>query len=249
MRGLIAALALLLGSAASAQSPHELPVILNARGGATPSAAIPIIFVGTGAIQGPGASAAFPSPVTVPLPAGVLAGDYMLAYLWQILSGSGAFGVPSGWTLLRSVQITNGNQANLYFKVAGGSEPASYTWTNGNFPAGGIRVYRNVSVSTPVDASAGQSFVAPNQNVSIPAMTNTAIASEVYVGFWDNDNQNFTMTLPAGFGNVAFTNNNINMYMADKLYLAAGSTVPVTTATISGGDYSDAIGVTLRPLP
>ena len=44
---------------------------------------------------------------------------------------------PAGWTLLNRYDNTNANQNSLaiYYKVAGGAEPANYTWSFSTRPA------------------------------------------------------------------------------------------------------------------
>ena len=64
---------------------------------------------------------------------------------------------------LRSRQ-ENGNSTILaqaiYYRVAGSSEPTSYTWTfsPAESGAGGIAAYRGVNNSTPIDTSGFRSF-------------------------------------------------------------------------------------------
>ena len=59
-------------------------------------------------------------------PSGTQSGDFIIAFLClgQVIN-SGVWNVPSGWT---SAFVRN--QRAILYKVAGGSEPASYTFTN-----------------------------------------------------------------------------------------------------------------------
>lgn len=64
---------------------------------------------------------------TINKPSGVVSGDYLFAAIGhEVTSGQTINSVPSDWTLIEA----NVNNAALstYFKVAGGSEPASYQW-------------------------------------------------------------------------------------------------------------------------
>lgn len=74
---------------------------------------------------------------TLNKPAGVVAGDKMVAAI-SISQAPGYDPVvtpPSGWTLLVKTSHTDGNwisHTHWYWKDAGGSEPASYSWTHEN---------------------------------------------------------------------------------------------------------------------
>jgi hypothetical protein len=98
------------------------------------------------------------SVVTVSLPSGVRYGDVLLA---QIVvydgTGSNVPSPPAGWTLIRRDTVTNGNSMTswLYDRVAGSSEPASYSWDiSPQYAAGVIGAWRGASLS-PIDKSSG----------------------------------------------------------------------------------------------
>ena len=108
---------------------------------ATPTTSIS--FVGAGPLTD---SSTALTTVTVSRPAGVQAGDVMIA---QIIvhdgTGSDVPTAPGGWSSIRHDSINSGNQATswLYDKVAGASEPASYNWTiTSNFAAGAMGAWR-----------------------------------------------------------------------------------------------------------
>ena len=65
-------------------------------------------------------------------PASVASGDFLLAYIHAGVNSQPTITTaPSGWTLLESRPNSGGGQfiaTALYYKVAGGSEPASYSW-------------------------------------------------------------------------------------------------------------------------
>jgi len=120
--------------------------------------------------------------ITISRPAGVVAGDVMLAALGSAGTPDLATIVPpSGWTLLdaASSSITQA----VYLHRATASEPADYTWT---YPTpgvvGGIVAYSGVHPKFPVNAHA--SLVNPNQNlVSAPSVTTTTTNTRL-VGFF-----------------------------------------------------------------
>ena len=139
---------------------------------ATPSSSI--TFAGSGALTD--ASVAITS-IKVFLPAGVLVGDTLITQI-IIHDGLGTVvpTIPSGWTLIRHDSVNSSNLATswLYFKVAGASEPASYTWTiTSNFAAGVMGSWRGASVS-PVENSGG-AVISGTTPVSISAPSLTPV--------------------------------------------------------------------------
>ena len=72
--------------------------------------------------------------ITVDKPSGVVDGDLMLTFLWSPDDGTNSVTTLSGWTLIGSQgDVSSANMMiNAFFKVAGGSEPADYTWTQAN---------------------------------------------------------------------------------------------------------------------
>ncbi len=93
----------------------------------TPSV-VPIALVG----EGPLADSSQPqTTVTVSLPAGVLSGDALLTQI-AVYDGVGSNVpvAPAGWILIRHDSANIGNKMTswLYYKVAGASEPISYSW-------------------------------------------------------------------------------------------------------------------------
>ena len=92
--------------------------------------------------------------IAVNRPAGTLWGQVMLA---SIVSNNDdpAFTAPAGWTLVRQGTITDALRHAVYWKVAGPSEPASYTWTTSSSRrlAGGITSFGGIDRAQPIDAS------------------------------------------------------------------------------------------------
>jgi hypothetical protein len=86
-------------------------------------------------------------------PAGTVSGDVLVAFIGAI-GTTVTFTPPSGWTLL-AAETSNANiNYSVYYKVAGGSEPANYTWTPSIGAKGSIQLgaYIDVDNTTPIDA-------------------------------------------------------------------------------------------------
>ena len=120
---------------------------------ATPSSGI--TFVAGSALTD---SATALTNVVVAVPAGVAVGDTLLTQI-VVFDGTGSNvpTIPNGWTGIRHDSVNAANKATswLYFKVAGASEPVSYTWTiSSNFAAGAMGAWRGGSI-TPIENSSG----------------------------------------------------------------------------------------------
>ncbi|MGH2699559.1 MAG: Ig-like domain-containing protein, partial [Actinomycetota bacterium] len=110
--------------------------------------------------------------LSIDRPAGVAAGDVMLASI--DVRGKPQVTPPVGWTLIRSDVNGSALKLETYYRSAGSSEPASYTWT---FPvergaAGGIAAFSGVDTGAPVDASGGQ-VNASSTLITAPSITTT----------------------------------------------------------------------------
>ena len=127
--------------------------------------------------------------LTLTKPAGTRQGDLLIAIVY--MRDGSADQAMSGWTLQRTV---NGGASVmdtfLFFKVAGGSEPATYdvTWTTSNAEAGGmILVYRGIDAADPIDIELGQvGAVGSTYNIS-PTVTTTVAATIIRAALPSND--------------------------------------------------------------
>src|SRR5687767_12343660 len=120
-------------------------------GGAVPASA----GVTAGLSSSSGSSTSRPS-ITLARPEGTGAGQVMLA---SIVSNDDEpnFTAPAGWTEVRNDSIVDVLRQAVYVKVAGSSEPPSYTWSLGDYRriAGGITTYSGVDTGNPVHAHDG----------------------------------------------------------------------------------------------
>lgn len=106
--------------------------------------------------------------IDVPRPSGVVAGDVLLLFASNH-SGS-AFGSPSGWTQLATQNYGSGVPlAAVFWKVAGSSEPTSYSFGTTSYSQGRVDVVAvyGSSVITPIvttatSASSATQAIAPS---------------------------------------------------------------------------------------
>jgi len=131
--------------------------------------------------NGPGATT-----LVINKPAGVAVNDFLIAQI-TARGGSGVAISPpdASWTLIDQ-QHTNGTalaQA-VYWKVAGASEPASYTWTltPSQRASGGIIAYYGVDNSNPIVASSVALSAGSSTQILAPSIT--VGTDDRVVGFW-----------------------------------------------------------------
>jgi hypothetical protein len=125
--------------------------------------------------------------VTIDKPSSVVQGDLLLANI-AINGGSPATvtGVPSGWTqILRTDNDTNISIVS-YYKIAGASEPANYTWNISpqTRAEGGITRYSGVDTSNPIDSAAGNFGLS---QVATTSSITTSAANEEIVALFATD--------------------------------------------------------------
>lgn len=107
-------------------------------------------------------NAASSSSLSVAKPAGVASGDVLVAAVAARLSAGSAFTQPAGWTLVRRDDCSGPQKTDLaqalFYKVAGGSEPSSYTFSFSapTGAAGSVLAYSGVDTANPLDGSSGK---------------------------------------------------------------------------------------------
>jgi hypothetical protein len=118
-------------------------------------------------------------------PAGVVSGDVMVATMRVSAFLSFSFSAPSGWTEVASISDSN---AKLYYKVAGGSEPASYSFGSmvglGATMVGTIVAFSGVDNAAPIGATAKST--GSGSTVPLPVVTATRNGSMHYANVTTN---------------------------------------------------------------
>jgi hypothetical protein len=178
-------------------------------------------------------------------PTGTAAGDLLLASL-EVDADPVTVTGPTGWTKLLDTVASPGTSkvfhAQVWYKVAGASEPSSYAWS---VPAGtyvdvAVMAYSNVDPNNPIDASAG-SYAGVTATPSAPPVTTTAANEMVVALFMNYDFGSWT----AGTGMTS--RYNFDSCMAeDAVQAGSGPTGAKTARNSTSGPTSSQI-VTLRP--
>src|SRR5208337_4803273 len=153
--------AMLTATATATQTQVATPTATQ-----TPTAAATPISTVSFVGQGPLADSAGPlTTISVGRPSGVMAGDVLLAQIVVYdATGTNNPTAPTGWNAIRHDSVNNGNKLTswLYFRIAGGSEPSSYSWNIvSQYAAGVMGAWRGTSIS-PIDQSSGASAAGPS---------------------------------------------------------------------------------------
>jgi hypothetical protein len=191
------------------------------------------------------------SPSTASLqlttPTGTTAGDALLAGV--SVRGKPSIKAPAGWMLVLKTQAANTMTQAVYLRIAGGSEPATATWTFSKAvgAAGGMLAYAGVDATAPLDIVGGQANPASTA-ITAPSVTTTA-AGDVLVGFFGIAGAT-TITPPASLAErydvSASGTFKIASAAADERLATAGAT---GSRTAVAGASAGSIGqlVALRP--
>jgi hypothetical protein len=165
--------------------------------------------------------------LSVGRPAGVKAGDFLLAQITFEKgsdAGSNAQITPPGWTLARRTNRGSDLGQAIFYRVAGGTEPASYTWT---FPqslkvAGGILRYTGVSTTAPIVASSGNT----GDSRTLTALGVDAVERSALVAFFGLKKKDTSLSTPPGMTGRYYFESPLDAAIlgADELRASGGAT-------------------------
>ena len=186
-------------------------------------------------------------------PAGVSSGDVLIAAIST--RGAPTITAPSGWALVRSdVNGTTQKQA-LYSHPAGGSEPASYSWsfsTSVTAVVGEIEAYSGADPVNPIDVAGGQ--VNTTSSTSITASSVTTLTADTYlVGAFGIANSETSITAPSGmthrqFGTASGTSK-VSLELGDVAMPSPAASGSKVATAVSSAAASIGQLVAIRPLP
>jgi hypothetical protein len=190
------------------------------------------------------------SSITIQRPGGSAAGHVLVAAIAS--NADTTISAPNGWTAVRQDIISGAVRQSVYVKVAGSSEPASYTWTLGGSRrvAGGITAYTGVDTARPIDA-VNASLNPVSTAVPAPGIT-TSVANAMVVQLV-TVNAEGTLSPPAGMDEIweAFSPNSSSArdVLMSSSHAAQGTAGPtgVRVATASLPGASIGVLLALRP--
>src|SRR2546425_7094125 len=134
--------------------------------------------------------------LTIGRPAGVVSGDLLVAAI-SVRSANPS--TPSGWTLVwcgnsgsssggSTCPVSSTVSLAVYWKVAGASEPSTYSgWTTTQKAAGVITAYYNVNTSTPIDVQNGTGYTSSGTSPSTPSITTGGANNLLVPPVWGGD--------------------------------------------------------------
>lgn len=137
----------------------------------------------------------------------------------------------AGWTMIRLDTETTHQQAESWWRLTTGSDPASWTWTLGSNTrhAGVMLAYSGVSTTTPIDVHAGQTTDVASLTIDGPSVT-TTFKNDMLLAVAVSEASGVTITAPTGYtlrgtasaGGSANAGNTISVF--DKSFVGPGPT-------------------------
>lgn len=187
------------------------------------------------------------SSLTINKPAGTTTGDVMIAHIVANPAGN-TITVPTGWTLINRRDSAVDISTATYWKVAGGSEPTTYTWTFGTSgeASGGVASYVNVDNTSPIDASNTQ-YNSGTSTVSNTGITTTT-ANDMLV-YAVGVVVPTTVNAPSGFTQewTDASSSITTSEMSDEIDAVAGATGSISGSHNGGANSNITHLVALRP--
>jgi len=196
--------------------------------------------------------------LTIAKPVGVVAGDVMIANIAKANNNSNAS--LAGWTVISGGAINNGGniRATLLYKVAGGSEPANYTFVLGagaNDAVGSIVAFTGVDGSGPFDVAPGSMSLSTSTSTTATATAITTVTANAAVVMFTQASDNNTWsawntTSPGSLWEINQTTFNSSQDLSVGAAFASKAVAGSTgsgTATQSGTDYWGAMLIALKP--
>ena len=132
-------------------------------------------------------------------PSDIQENDVMVAHVTN--SGGNAptsWTVPSGWVVVMNMTSTNPRSA-IFYKIATGSEPADYTWSNFGASTGGsinIGGWRGVDLATPVDVT-GAEVTSSTQPITLTGVTTATANAMLLASIFENSSSTTGIFAPS----------------------------------------------------
>lgn len=192
------------------------------------------------------------SQVIISLPTGVQAGDLLIANVPAYYhSGPGAScSAPSGWNTIFAQTGSGGANVQewwTFYKIAGSSEPSTYTFTTSSGDAGGfvgvIAAWTGIG-NLGIDvksSSVTNSGQVSNPSITIPSITTANAGQLILVSTGRSRSGSTVFSTPSGFtkrSDLINTTIAVETYFADQAF-GVGATGSVTQSGDTSGTSSD----------
>lgn len=207
-----------------------------------------IAFVASASsVDGSGAA----TSLTITKPTGAASGD-VAVMVALARGGSGQTISATGWTAAISTLNTGAGTGELafrvFYKVLGGSEPGSYSFTLGSAAvcSGGISVYSGVDNTTPMDVTASTvANTSTGTSVITPSIT-TVTANAWLVQCVGINSGSTTITEPGSWNERFEVTSSLRSQNSDAVQASAGAS-GAKTATLSAARTNAGALLALRP--
>jgi hypothetical protein len=185
-------------------------------------------------------------------PSGVQQGDIMFALLSRLDSALPS-SVPSGWTIVDDGYTTVNRTWALYYKVAGASEPSSYTW---QWAASAKTLVQTVAyrdgfdTSDPIDVYSNLHYITSDYTCRGGSITVSMNSSPVVFAGGAFSGSTLSFTPPSGFTedeDFGHTDPDFWGTFSHKTF-NAGATGDQDATSSTSGVYKHAFLVALNPL-
>lgn len=183
-------------------------------------------------------SASWPTPTnssTINKPVATQQDDLMLAVM--ALNDTTTITPPVGWTTLRSSTVTSSDKLGIFYKIAGSSEPSSYSFDFGSneYRVGSIVTIRNVNSTTPINVNA--TSTGSSASPTAPSIT-TTVSNALIVAVSDIT-WGVTYTPPSGYTERvdASISSAESISVATKLQSASGATGTAAFTTTTSDSW------------
>lgn len=185
-------------------------------------------------------------------PSGTATNDVLVAQVAAYRAGSTnctSITAPTGWTLARTeVASTSSSMSSstactrqsLYYKVAGASEPGSYSFSFANsvYATGSLAAYRGADTAAPVMTSSGKTSSGTG-NITAPSVTTTRAGAMLLGAFSVRDGSDETIIPPACMServqSATGSSSGITLSLADSPW----GTASATGSRVASVDDSD----------
>jgi hypothetical protein len=192
------------------------------------------------------------SSISIAKPANTVPGDLLVVFV----SDAGTVAVTpdqAGWTQIRSDQSHNAwITQTLWYRWAGASEPASYSFTKGNPKADMIAAALRITganATTPIDTSAGSSQGGTVSTTIVAPSVTTTVPNTLLLTFASTTDGNTYTPAPGMTERIDTTIGTwISEQVATQTIAAAGPTGTRTiTLSAMGNVYAAASTLAIRP--
>jgi len=191
----------------------------------------------------------------IAVPAGTLENDVMVVWCAKWADSVFVDPVGDGWTQIANEAVGTAFAYLCAYKVASGSEPASYTFPDGSgnvWRSGGITSFRDVDTSDPMAASPSFARTEAASTQPDPPSQDSLVASAMQVVVGNIAGSGFTPGVPAGFTETWVNGQDRAATAVGHLLRGAAGSYDAGAFTYSPGPTSQSVvggTLMLRPAP